>query len=83
MEYLKALPNKGVMGKEFKKDAQLVMKALESMSEDKVASTQSQFDSGAESVSVEVADGRSFSVTKDMISYEKAIKKVLNGEEAV
>ncbi|KAJ8908199.1 hypothetical protein NDN08_008293 [Rhodosorus marinus] len=75
VEFLKALPQKGVMGKAFKKDAQLVMKALEAMSEDEVAGTQSQFDSGAESVSVKVADGRSFSVTKDMISYEKGIKK--------
>mmetsp|Transcript_11374 Transcript_11374/g.34802 ORF Transcript_11374/g.34802 Transcript_11374/m.34802 type:complete len:684 (+) Transcript_11374:120-2171(+) len=76
VEYLMAAPVKGVMGKAFKRDAQLVMKAMEGWSEDETKSRLAEFEGGAASTKVVLEDGRSFDVKKEMVTFEKGVKKV-------
>lgn len=71
---LVALPNKGLMGKAFKKNAQLVMKALESMTEEEVKALQADLESvGTAAVATE--SGASFDVAKDQVSFKVVTTK--------
>lgn len=74
---LVAVPNKGLLGRAFKKDAQLVMKALGEMTEDGVKQLRSSLESGPAHVIVE--SGASFDVSAEQVSF-KVEKKKVSGE---
>jgi glycyl-tRNA synthetase len=72
---LVAIPNKGLMGRAFKKDAQPVMAVLSDMSEDQVKAVQSAFESDGKT-SVTTSDGAAFEITKDMVSFKVETTKL-------
>lgn len=74
---LVAVPNKGLLGRAFKKDAQLVMKALGEMEEKDVEALQSALEAGPAPVTIE--SGSSFEVSKEQVAF-KVEKKKLSGE---
>lgn len=75
---LVAIPNKGLMGKAFKKDAQPVMGALSSMSEEEVKAVQAALQADGKAC-VKVECGRSFEISADQVKFEVETKK-LSGE---
>jgi len=68
---------KGLMGKEFKKDNKAVQTAIAALCEDEEAAMALNEKLQSEgSADITVADGRSFTLTKEMLSFEKQTKKV-------
>ncbi len=72
IEVLVCTPNKGILGKTFRRDAQVIMKALAEMSEDEIKSLKESLESGGV-VSVE-----GFDLTGEHISF-KMEKRAVTG----
>lgn len=72
---LVAIPNKGLMGKAFKKDAQPVMATLAGMSEEEVKAVQAALEAEGKT-SVTVESGSSFEITSDMVKFQVETTKV-------
>jgi glycyl-tRNA synthetase len=66
-EVLVCLPNKSLMGRAFKKDAQPVMKALSVMTEDECKCMQAELKSGKSSITTEAGV---FDVTAEQVSFK-------------
>lgn len=81
VKYLLVVPNKGVLGKAFKKDAQKIMKVMSEWSEEEAEKKYAEFEGGAEAIIVEVEGGQEFEVTKNMVNFEQATKKVGKDEQ--
>lgn len=70
VDVLECVPNKGVMGKTFRRDAQVIMKALEEMDEGAVRALQAKLEADGK---VEVTG---FELAKEHISFKKSRKAV-------
>eukprot|EP00173_Palmaria_palmata_P002659 Plantae.Rhodophyta-Palmaria_palmata.ctg278.p1 GENE.Plantae.Rhodophyta-Palmaria_palmata.ctg278~~Plantae.Rhodophyta-Palmaria_palmata.ctg278.p1 ORF type:complete len:360 (-),score=90.31 Plantae.Rhodophyta-Palmaria_palmata.ctg278:251-1282(-) len=75
---LVALPNKGVMGKAFKKEAQPVMKALDKMTEDEVKVLQSAIEADGKA-SVKTGSGAAFDIKAEHVTF-KVVKTKKTGK---
>ena len=76
-EYAKITLNKGKMGKLFRKDAPAVVAALEGLSKDQaMAFEQTLAESEDGKASLELADGRTVEVERDMVSWELDIRHI-------
>jgi glycyl-tRNA synthetase len=73
-EVLVCVPNKGLMGKAFKKDAQPLMKALLELTEDECKCMQAELKRGQASVTVQ--GGAVFSVTGDQVAFNVEKRKI-------
>eukprot|EP00009_Paramoeba_aestuarina_P005634 CAMPEP_0201519810 /NCGR_PEP_ID=MMETSP0161_2-20130828/10260_1 /ASSEMBLY_ACC=CAM_ASM_000251 /TAXON_ID=180227 /ORGANISM="Neoparamoeba aestuarina, Strain SoJaBio B1-5/56/2" /LENGTH=681 /DNA_ID=CAMNT_0047917963 /DNA_START=179 /DNA_END=2224 /DNA_ORIENTATION=- len=70
---LMANPEKGVLGKAFKKDAQGIIKHLATLDNEGVAALQKEMESAGKADIT--ANGKTFSVTKDMVKFKEGKEK--------
>lgn len=75
VESLTCIPNKGLLGRAFKRDAQPIMKRLESLSEDECKYLQCDFDADDGKATVTMESGATFVVSRDQMSFEVKKRK--------
>ncbi len=82
LDVVEILPNKGSLGKAFKKDAKLVMDHLASLEEPEILEIEKVLLKGDASSSYELSVGdKSFSLTKDMLDGVKRRQKTMHVAE--
>jgi glycyl-tRNA synthetase len=73
-----AVPNKGAIGRQFKRGAQLVLKALDALSAERAA----ELAAGAAPYALDVDGGRQFELTDAMVAF-KLVEQKENGRNVV
>eukprot|EP00172_Hildenbrandia_rubra_P002650 Plantae.Rhodophyta-Hildenbrandia_rubra.ctg3656.p1 GENE.Plantae.Rhodophyta-Hildenbrandia_rubra.ctg3656~~Plantae.Rhodophyta-Hildenbrandia_rubra.ctg3656.p1 ORF type:complete len:461 (+),score=89.06 Plantae.Rhodophyta-Hildenbrandia_rubra.ctg3656:636-2018(+) len=74
VEELNILPVKGLLGKTFRKDAQIIMKTLEAYDQEQAASLQTELENQGSTVIR--AEGKEFNLTKDMVGFKKETRAI-------
>eukprot|EP01135_Chromosphaera_perkinsii_P008849 Nk52_evm44s1485 gene=Nk52_evmTU44s1485 len=72
---VEAVPNKGILGKTFKKDASIICSHLASLSNKQTEELESEINSNGK-VQIAAEEGRTFELTKDMVTIRRSQKKV-------
>lgn len=77
MDVLVCIPSKGLLGREFKKDAQPIIKKLESMSEDDCKCMQESLKrSDDETAKITLEDGRTFTIKEKQVEFKVEKQKI-------
>uniref|UniRef100_A0A7S1TEB7 Glycine--tRNA ligase n=1 Tax=Compsopogon caeruleus TaxID=31354 RepID=A0A7S1TEB7_9RHOD len=76
VEVLEVIPNKGVLGKLFKREAQKLIAYLEGMEHDRATELQSSIQNNGGKISIDVPGHGKYEVTADMLKFERNTKSI-------